>query len=129
MEKNLIFKKKIFSFEELDFEKENYEIVKNLELFNDDLTSFAKGESLRDVLDSMADDREPLSKDLLKMIDEFKRFLAGFRIQIACWFIGKEERRLMHQSSCNGNTLLFSSGKPIRMTFFTPFKTQSFKHL
>ena len=59
-----------------EVEKENYEIVKNLELFNDDLTSFAKGESLRDVLDSMADDREPLSKDLLKMIDEFKPEMA-----------------------------------------------------
>lgn len=54
-----------------EVEKENYEIVKNLELFNDDLTSFAKGESLQEVLDSMADDSEPLSKDLLKMIDDF----------------------------------------------------------
>jgi hypothetical protein len=47
----------------------------------------------------------------IEMLKHPQDFLAGMRIQIACRFIGKKNRRPVYQRPCNRHSLLLAAGK------------------
>ena len=41
--------------------------------------------------------------------EQFHNFVAAFAVEVACWFIGKQNIRTRDDGSSNGNTLLLAA--------------------
>jgi hypothetical protein len=66
------------------------------------------------------DDRRALT---IEILEDLKDFLAGFRIEIARGFVGKNEMGLLDEGSCDGDPLLFAAGHlagPVGDTILEP---------
>ena len=52
---------------------------------------------------------------LIEIFEKRHDFISGFRIEITCWFIGKDDRRIVYQSTCDRDALTLAAGKLVRL--------------
>src|SRR5438105_7411461 len=53
---------------------------------------------------------------------------AGTTVQIASWFISQQQRRFIHQSACNSDPLLLTTGELRRLVMGTRTKPNELQH-
>ena len=57
--------------------------------------------------------------------EQFNNFLAGMRVEIARWFVGQNQLRLIDEGTSDGNPLLFAAGKLVRLVLHALFEANA----